>query len=131
MESPFDYNQFKAQSQLHDALHALVTNLRETTNAANVRNFPTVQRQPLHFEQLLRDLNVEVQQAAAPDLNFDFIGVTFAGVEQHCLDNGLNFTQNRGNKLYYNTTYNEQNPRWVEMSHPEASDVQREFSELI
>ena len=134
MESPFDYNQFKAQSQLHDALRALVTNLRETTNAANVWNFPTVQRQPLPFEQLLRDLNVEVQQAAAPDFNFDFIGVTLAGVEQHCSDDGLNFmtfTQNRGNKLYYNANYNEQNPRWVEMSHPEASDVQQEFSELI
>ena len=51
MESPFDYNQFKAQSQLHDALRALLTNLRETTNAANVRNFPTVQGQPLPFEQ--------------------------------------------------------------------------------
>ena len=51
MESPFDYNQFKAQSQLHDALCALVTNLSETTNAANVRNFPTVQGQPLPFEQ--------------------------------------------------------------------------------
>ena len=44
MESSFDYNQFKAQSQLHDALRALLTNLRETTNAANVRNFPTAQR---------------------------------------------------------------------------------------
>ena len=43
----------------------------------------------------------------------------------------MNFTQNRGNKLYYNEGYNEQNPRWVEMSRPEASDVQQEFSELI
>ena len=134
MEPSFDYNQFKAQNQLHNALRAFAENLRETTNAANVRNFPTVQGQPLPFEQLLRDLNIETQQAAVPDFDFEFIGVTLAAVEAHCLTNNLNFmtfTQNRGNKLYYNAAYNEQNPRWVEMSRPEASDVQQEFSELI
>ena len=134
MEPSFDYNQFKAQNQLHNALRAFAENLRETTNAANVRNFPTVQGQPLPFEQLLRDLNIETQQAVVPDFDFEFIGVTLAAVEAHCLTNNLNFmtfTQNRGNKLYYNAAYNEQNPRWVEMSRPEASDVQQEFSELI
>ena len=58
MEPSFDYNQFKAQNQLHNALRAFAENLRETTNAANVRNFPTVQGQPLPFEQLLRNLNI-------------------------------------------------------------------------
>ena len=104
MEPSFDYNQFKAQNQLHNALRAFAENLREATNATNVRNFPTVQGQPLPFEQLLRDLNIETQQAAVPDFDFEFIGVTLAAVEAHCLANNLNFmtfTQNRGNKLYY------------------------------
>jgi len=134
MDSPFDFTQFKAQHELHNAFRALSNVLQSSSNADNVPNFPTIRGQATPFEQLLKDLKIDVEPAAEPEFNFEFVGVTLAEVEAHCIANQLDFmrfTQNRGHKLYYNRGYDEESPVWIEMSRPEASDAQQEFSELI
>ena len=134
MDSNIDFKQFKSQHDLHNALRALTTTLRESTNAANVANFPTVDGQPLPFDNLLRALKIDVNQPEAPVFTFNCTGVTLAQVEAECIANNHNFmtfTQSRGNKLYYNRTYDAVDQRWVEMSRPEAADSTQEQSELI
>ena len=76
MESPFDYNAFKSQHALHNALRALSTVLQDSRNAENIQNFPTVPGQLPPFEQLLKNLKVDTGQVVEPEFNFEFIGIT-------------------------------------------------------
>ena len=108
--------------------------MQDSRNAENIQNFPTVPGQLPPFEQLLKNLKVDTGQVVEPEFNFEFIGITPEEVERHCATANLNFmtfTDNRGIKLYYNANYDIQNPRWIETSRPDPSDVQQELSQLI
>ena len=134
MTSKFDYNSFRVQHELHNVVRSLASHLREARGAHNAQIFPTVQGQPLPFADLLQELRIEETQEVEITFNFELTGVTMEEVAQHCRDDELDFmtfTSNRGNKLFYNSTYDEDQPNWVEMSRPEASDANNELSELI
>jgi len=134
MESTFDFNAFKAQHDLQTAFKELTTNLRASRDEGNARNFPDVQGQPRPFAELLQRLRIEPDEDEAPAFDFELTAVSLAQVRAHCDRTNIDFmafTQNRGNKVYYNRTYNPNNPHWEETSRPEASDPVQELSELI
>ena len=136
MDLPFDYTAFKAQDDLHTAVRLLATTLRESSNAANTRNFPTRAGQELPFADVLRTLHIDEEDEEEPTFDFGFEGVTMKEVERMCLAHQpprdfMEFTQNRGTRIFYNRNFDPENCVWVEMSRPENSDAQNEFSELL
>ena len=122
MESKFDYKTFKAQHELQTAIVKLTSTLREATNNANQRIFPQRDGQPAPFEELLRQLRINPNRAEEQPFDFELVGVTLDEIVRHCDTNNLDFmtfTQNRGNRLFYNRGYNQQHPHWTEVCRPQ------------
>lgn len=134
MDQPFDYTRFSAEFDLQQALRTLCTTLQAAAQADGTILLPQSTADTLGpLDQLLKDLKIE-NPTAQPNFAFQCPGVTLKSVEQHCLENGLDLdemTMHKGNKIYYNRTFDEDTPEWVELSRPEASDPAHELNELI
>jgi len=135
MTSHFDFNSFRSEFRLNRAFRHLVDHLRNARGANNQPLFPTVADQPLPLQDLLNELQIaDAIEAADPDFDFEFAGVSIADVRQHCEDHDLDFaemTLARANKLYYDARYDPEHRNWTEVSRPEASDPVTEMQELI
>jgi hypothetical protein len=143
MNSKFDFNQFKAHYELQEAMRDMSLVLRDTVATISCYSRPNDSAAEIQqTRRLSRPVNKFLQrfESDTPDQEFVFDfncqGVTMDSVVKHCADATplLDFTlyvKNIGKKLFYNTTYDTNQPTWAEMTLPEASDPVQGHSELI